>query len=184
MRITRSVALRVIVLICAVAGLTVWGWDYLIENPGSSAIVRDIAVATTVLFTGLFSVWKLFFVEQTHFHARLQKASEMLAQSGEENSYVRISALQAFHRLVRDSGETSRDVFDIAITFLFSADVTSHDIGEFVLAKLVAEHALEVIDEDLVEIEKGERKQRRATLGQAVGRVNERLSAAGKPPID
>ena len=175
--------------IVAVASVATWYWWYFLSlNDTPTNVLRNIAIIAGGFVAWIFAYWRSSIAnkqaniaKQEHYHARFQKASELLAQKGIDNSHARISGLHAFRYLVHDAPDLGPAALEVVISFMMQTPIKQNDPNEFTLARMTAEYVCEIVERARI-VDTESTQQMRDDVHSAISDVTQKLSDAGLNP--
>ena len=125
--------------------------------------MRNVALVGGGLIAWYFAFWRSSIAEQQaavaaeqadiarqeHRHGRFQRATELLAKQGPENSHARLSGLHSLRHFFRDAPDFGPDVIEIITTFMLLASTAQgYEEREFTLAKRTAESVCDTLERE------------------------------------
>ena len=177
-------------VILGVAGSATWHWwCYLVRDDTPTDVMRNVALVAGALIAWVFAFWRGSIAEkqadiakQEHHHGRFQRAAELLAQQGIDNSHARISGLHAFRYVVYDAPGLGLEAIEIVTTLMIQTPVDEHhDVKEFTVAKATANYICDTIEASGM-FDPTSREQLREDVAHACGIVEQKLITAGVNP--
>ena len=154
--------------------------------------MRNVALVGGGLVAWYFAFWRSSIAEQQadvaaqqadiakqeHRLGRFQRATELLAKQGRENSHARLSGLHSLRHFIRDAPDFGPDVIEIITTFMLQASAEEgYEEREFTLARITAEFICDTLERKRL-LDAASRARLREELVDACGVVALRLSDA------
>lgn len=180
--------LSTLTLAAAVLVTSCW-WDFMVAGDTPTNVFRNVGFLAAGIVALVFAFWRGVIAKEQattarleHLHGRFERALELFAREGIEQSAGRISGLHLLRFLVRDApGEFAVETVEIVTTFIVQADPRSHDLKEFRVAVMSATYVCDVVDEHALFDEEA-RGSLRADVGGATELLRQKLRVDGTDP--